>query len=183
MSQYDTEAAFNKFQRQVQRCIEEGVGRISALGGRFTIAMRVKPSGDLKWAFLEESTLGDRRTERCVLSAARDKTWPQPKGGEGEARHTFTFDGMVDVHTWDGERMRTVMTTIMKKMWKCIEGVRGRWSATVYVGPDGRVMSAGIAPPSAKAEDKSDCVVGVLETFNFGRQRRRVSKVTFAIGY
>jgi hypothetical protein len=174
---------FNAMQREVQRCIEEGMGRLKGLGGVFTVSIRVKLDGRLRHAFMKESTLGDRQTERCILDAAMSRTWPKPKGGEGEAEHTYAADAVVDVHSWDGKRMRGAMGTIMKKVWKCVSGVRGRWTATVYLRHDGQVVSAGVAPPSAGAEAKSDCVVDVLESFRFGPQRSKVTKVTFALGW
>jgi hypothetical protein len=183
MNQEAVEQQFSRLQRDVQRCLEQGMGRIDALGGTFTVSLRIKTDGAVRWSYLAESTLGDRASERCILAAADATRWPKPKSGEGEASHTFTFDANMDVHTWKSTRMRSAMSSIMKKLWKCVSGVRGRFTATVYVRSDGKVVSAGVAPPNADAEEKSDCVVDVLETFNFGRQRRRISKVTFPIGF
>ncbi len=183
MNQEEVERTFFALQPEVQACLERGSARLEPLGGSFTVTLRIKLDGSVRSAYLSSSTLGDRESERCVLRAASAAAWPRPKSGEGEVSHTYTFDGMVEVHTWDGKRMRSAMSTIMKKLWKCVSGVRGRFTATVYVRGDGRVMSAGVAPPSAAAEEKSDCIAETLTTFNFGRQPRRVSKVTFPIGF
>jgi hypothetical protein len=176
-------ARFAAMQRDVQRCLEDGLGRLDALGGEFTVALVIKLDGSVRDAFMKASTLGDRETERCVLAAARGRSWPRPLSGEGKAEHTYSADAMVDVRAIDGKRIERARTSIMKQLYKCLSGKRGRWSATVYLRWDGAVVSAGVAPPNAAAEEKSDCVVDVLETFNFGRQRARMSKVTFAVGW
>jgi hypothetical protein len=175
------EAKFMALQRSVERCLGEGTERVSNLGGTFDIAVRIRHDGSLRWAFMAESTLGDRATEACILEAARNATWPKPLGGEGEANHSFTIDSSAEVHTWKSSKLKGSMLTIRKKMWKCIGKVRGRFTATVYVRADGGVAAAGVSPPNADAEDQSDCVVEVIRGFNFGRQRRRLSKVTFRI--
>jgi hypothetical protein len=130
---------------------------------------------------LSASNLGHRDTERCILEAAAERTWPKPKGGEGEISHTYAVDAEVPVREWDPKRLRTAMPEIRKQTWKCFEGRRGRYEATLYIRRDGRVASAGVAPPRHEDDAKVDCLVDVLRTFRFGWQRAKLSKVTFSL--
>ena len=182
LDQAAVERSFGKLFGAIERCITEGDARIRGIGGAFTVELRIKPDGSPRWAYLSSSTLGDREAERCILEAAREKRWPQPVGGEGEASHTFEVEGAEEVHEWGETRLRPVMNEIRRQLHRCLEEAPGAFSATLYVQRNGRVAAAGVAPPDADGEAKSDCVADVLRTFRFGPQPREMTKVTFVIG-
>jgi hypothetical protein len=181
LSQHDVAEAFRGLERPVQRCLERGTRRVAALGGTFEVAVRIDPDGQAKWAYMKKSTLGDRETESCILEAVRSKRWPLPLGGDGEAEHTFAVESTVPVAKFKASRMKSARKGIWRKVSRCLQPARGRYMATLYIQRDGRVASAGAAPPNAKGEAKIDCLVDELRTFKFGRQRARLSKVTFGI--
>jgi hypothetical protein len=181
LSQEDVETAFEALAPAVQRCAEQGMSRNDALAGSCTVALRITRDGSVHWAYLRDSTLGDRRTELCILDAVRARSWPKPLGGEGEAEHSFTIESPVSVPTWDDGRVRPVRGLLARKAGPCLRRTRGRFLATVYVRADGSVLSAGVAPPSAAAEDRADCVVEALGKVNLGKQRTRLSKGTFKL--
>ena len=58
---------------EVQNCFAKGTGKVNALGGHLKMKLRIDQKGALKWAYMSESTLGDRDTEKCLLDAARAK--------------------------------------------------------------------------------------------------------------
>jgi hypothetical protein len=70
---------------------------------------------------------------------------------------------------------------LLRSVGKCLRRSRGRFTATVYLRRDGSVLSVGVAPPSAAAEEKADCVAEALHKVKFGKQRSRVTKGTFTV--
>src|SRR5689334_10075932 len=60
-------------------CLSQGSSRVEFIGGHVKFSIRIGIDGATKWAFLSESTLGDRDTERCMLSAVKSARWPQPQ--------------------------------------------------------------------------------------------------------
>lgn len=180
MSDHDVNEAFKQLYPAVEDCLSESIERVEGLAGTFTLALRIRSDGSVKWAYLRASTLGDRAAERCVLKAASRRTWPQPVGGEGEADHTFSAESRVDVARWEERQLRGVMTSIRKTVHRCIREAPGRYHATLYIGRDGKVLAAGLAPPSPEAEAQSDCVTDRLRTLQFGRQPK-LTKVSFFV--
>lgn len=180
MSDHDVDEAFKQLYPEVEDCLSKGADRMEGLSGTFTLAMRIRPDGSVKWAYFRASTLGDRAAERCVLKAASRRTWPKPVGGEGEADHTFSAESHVDVATWEERQLRGVMTSIRRTVRQCIREAPGRYQATLYIGRDGEVVSAGLAPPNPEAEAQSDCVAERLRTLKFGPQPK-LTKVSFVV--
>src|SRR5262245_43056143 len=87
------QAVFDSASESLKECYSRGVGRIGFLAGEIKLAVRVLQDGSTKYAFVKESTLGDRSTEECMLGVVKRKTWPKPQGGrEGTAETSFTFD-------------------------------------------------------------------------------------------
>jgi len=56
-----------------------------------------------------------------------------------------------------------------------------RFTVTLYVGSDGRVLAAGVASPNAEAEQQADCLVERLLQLKLRRHNDRTVKVTFRI--
>jgi len=181
MNQEAVEKSFARLQKSVIRCLERGSSRLEGLGGTFTLNLRIAMDGSVRWVHLSSSNLGDRQSERCILDAAASRSWPQPKGGEGEINHTYTVDAAVPVHVWQAKRLRTAMPEIRKKVWKCFGGARGHFETTLYIKQSGRVASAGVAPPRHEDDEKVDCLVDVLTGLSFGWQRQKLTKVTFTL--
>ena len=68
------------------------------MGGAVTFFIAVNLDGTVKDAHLEQSTLGDRETEKCLIDVLRGQKWPRPIGGKvGEARNSMDLDPPDDV--------------------------------------------------------------------------------------
>jgi hypothetical protein len=174
------EKAFTALGGTIQNCLETGMQRVVTLGGQFKLALRIDRRGAARWAYLRESTLGDRDTEKCVLDAARAATWPRPLGGEGLAEKAYDFDAQVAPVALDTKRVRIEIARARKAAAACRQGVDGAFLATAYVRPDGRVLSAGVAPPNEQGEDVADCVVDAIRKTRFRPIGSR-AKVSFEI--
>jgi hypothetical protein len=181
MNEEAVEAAFNSLAGGVQRCLEEGSSKLGQMGGEFKLKLRVDRGGAARWVYLSSSTLGDRPTEKCVLDQARAKSWPRPVGGEGIAEKTFSIDPIKNSLQLEERRAKIDIARARAEAARCKRGIPGNFQATAYVLPDGRVASAGVAPPNEDAESASDCVVDAIRKVRFRSGGGRDAKVIFEI--
>lgn len=181
MNEYAVADTFERLQDPILDCVARGSTRVKELGGRFAISLRIDEEGKALWAYLSESTLGDRATERCVVDVARGATWPRPLGGEGLAQRSFDVDASVAPVEWEPEKVKSAMKHISREAARCKKGRRGRYVATAYVRPDGKVASAGVAPPSADKEEVADCVADALKGMRLRSPGRKSAKVTLEL--
>lgn len=173
--------AFQSLDRPVQACLDEATGKLPVLGGRFNLKIRIDREGRARWAYLSETTLGDRDAERCVLALVKEKQWPRPIGGEGVAERAYEIDPKTKPAVLEVKWVRPAVTKAAQNAWRCKKkGARGKLRATAYLRPDGRVLAASIAPPNERVEDAADCVVEAIRKVQFGRPGRR-SKLSFDI--
>lgn len=171
--------AFQSLEPAVQACIAEGAARVKTLGGSVTLKLRIKRDGTARWAFMKNTSLGDRETEKCMLGAVRGKTWPEPLGGEGIAEKSFDLEPQSTPIPLDEKRSKLTLAQIRKDSWKCRKGVRGTFTATVYVRTNGHVISVGITPPNEKGEAAADCMTDMIKKMKFvpGRKTGKLSFV------
>jgi hypothetical protein len=173
--------AFDALQEDVAGCVKQGSERVREIGGRFVLSMRVDRSGNPRWAYLSESTLGDRDTEKCVLDLVKDRSWPKPVGGEGLASRAFEIDAGTEPVELEAKRVKGTVGAAAETLWRCKKGLDGSFIATAYLRPDGRVKSAGVAPPSEAGEAASDCIVETIAKLRFRSPGKRAAKVTFEV--
>jgi hypothetical protein len=185
MNEEAVDAAFTSSVKGLQRCLDAGAKHVEFLGGSVSFFLKIDASGKVANAYLEHSTLGNRTTERCMLDALAAKPWPKPVGGEhGLARKSFTFDPPNDVRepiTWDDNDAAPGLKKIASDVGKCKAGQRGPFEATLYVGTNGQVLSAGATPPDEDGEAVVDCLVGVLESASFPSPGSWPAKVTLQL--
>lgn len=185
MNEDDVDAAFNGSVKALQRCIDMGAKRVEFLGGSVAFLLKIDGTGRVKDAYLEHSTLGNRPTEQCMLDALRAKSWPKPVGGElGLARKSFSFDPPNDVRepiTWDEHDAAPGLKKIAADVKDCKRGNAGNFEATLYVGSDGKVLSASVTPPDSAGEEALDCLVSVLEGATFPSPGSWPAKITLAL--
>jgi hypothetical protein len=163
----------------INHCIELQ-GDKENLGGELKLKMRIDRRGSARWAYLSQSTLGDRDAEKCVLDLVRAKSWPRPLGGEGLAEKNFVIDPRTEPAALEERRSMAQIAQARAEAGKCRRGVPGSFFATVYLQPDGHVFTAGVAVPSEKGEDVADCVVEAVRKVRF-HGAPKVAKLSFEI--
>jgi hypothetical protein len=180
-----TEATFQKLQPQLMHCYEDGQRRLEFLGGDVKFFLRVKQDGSTKFAYLVDGTLGDRKTERCMLDLAMSTAWPQPEGGEAEVQKSMGFDppGGVRAPTdWSSDKVSTALSKHAADVAKCKGGVGGTFHMTAYVEPAGgagQVVAVGISPPGPDGETKADCLVDLVKKMKLPSPGSYAAKVSF----
>jgi hypothetical protein len=179
------DATFNKLMPQFGGCLSQASSRVEFIGGHVKFFVRISLDGMAKWAYLSESTIGDRDAERCMLTAAKAARWPPPLEGEGQAQKAFDFDPSPDVRDavpWGSDRIVKALSGARAKLGQCTRGAPGRYKATVYVQTDGTALSAGIAPPSERGEVNAvDCIVDVIKSMKFPSPGSWPAKVMFDV--
>jgi hypothetical protein len=185
MPEEETVAAFQGALDPIQKCFIDGARRIEFLGGQISLKVLVGERGKVKGVFAEQSTLGDRETEKCMLQALEHASWPAPVGGlVGIAQSPFEFEMTGDVRApvaLDDFNPDEALSAQSAALRDCKGSVSGSFSATVYIDTDGSPLAAGISAPNAEADAKSDCLVSVLKQAKFPSPGSWPGKATFSL--
>jgi hypothetical protein len=180
MNEFAVENRFKSLMKPIVKCFEGGSSRVEQLGGGFTVSFRVDRAGKTRWAYMKASTIGDRDTESCILDLVRGETWPKPLSGEGLAEKSMEIEPAKVPHTVDVKRMTTVLKLVQKRAATCRKGVRGAFLATVYLRPNGRVLTVGVATPNEKADAAADCITAEIRKLKF-TPTGKLAKMSFEI--
>lgn len=184
LDERDVQATFSSLQPKLFSCLERGSEANELLEGGVSFKVRILEDGSVKWAYLADSTLGDRQTERCMLDAVKAARWPRPMDGpEGQALGSFDFEASPDVRPaldWDETQVSSVLPKLRARIGAC-PGAKGPYRITAYVDQQGKVMSAGVAPPDEEAEAASDCVVEAVKRLELSSPGSWPAKVTFEL--
>lgn len=138
IDQVAVEQTFTKLQGKVEGCIKQGRDRVEYMSGDMKVFLRIDGDGKVKYSFLDESTLGDRDTEKCILDAFAAASWPKPQGGEAEVRNGFGYPAGSERQPtpWGPEKVTGAIDDDTKKaVMKCKSGVSGDFRVTAYVEP------------------------------------------------
>ena len=185
LDEHKVDETFNRLMPKFGACLAQGASRVEFIGGHVRFFVRIGLDGSAKWAYLSESSIGDRDTERCMLVAAKSTRWPIPLEGEGQAQKGFDFEPSPDVReavSWGPERVSKPLASARPKLGRCSEGARGKYRATVYVQTDGTAMSAGVTPPDERGETAAvDCIVDVIRGMKFPSPGSWPAKVMFDV--
>lgn len=181
LSQDDYESAFAAVEPLVEGCLVEGASRFGGLGGSLRVVLRVDGRGQPLWAYLGDSALGDRDTEKCVLGVFLRRTWPRPLGGDGLAERSFSIDPAEPPGEVSRGQAGAAVSHVRNLASGCRRGVPGKFRATAYVGTDGRVITAGVSPPNERGEEVADCVVDAVKKLRVVVRGDRPAKISFTL--
>ncbi len=182
-----TEGVFRRLELALQGCHRLGMRRLRYLGGDIQFFLRIAQDGAVRYAFLQESTLGDRETERCMLDLVARADWPKPRGGEAEVRKKLGFDPPSDVKRpvdWPADKITSALHKNGNDARHCKAGIEGTFFVTMYVvpkGKQGRVQAAGVSPPTQDADEKAECIVKALKAMPVPTPGKSVAKVSFIL--
>lgn len=182
LNQEAVDKVFGKASPDLSRCLNAGAERVELLGGDVKFMVKIGSDGRVQHAHLEESTLGDRDTEQCMLQVLKDRTWPKPIGGEtGIAQKPFSFDMPNDVRpatAWDRDSIEETLGELAQDIDGCKSG-GGSFTVTMYVDTDGSVMSAGVAHAEDGGETVAECLLTTIKGAQFPSPGSWPAKVTF----
>lgn len=132
------EETFDKLGSDLEACHSAGRARIGQLAGDVSIFLRIDARGHVKYAYFDSSTLGERGTEKCILDLVLAATWPAPKGGEAEVRHSLGWDGGQERRplSWESEKVIFALdasSPTRRAIDKCKRGSASSIALTGYV--------------------------------------------------
>jgi hypothetical protein len=156
--------AFQKLSDSFVDCQKQGLDRVEVLAGSAKFFLRIGPDGSAKWAYLEESEIGDRDTEKCLIDVVTGARWPRPSGGDAEARYTMELPLLATraPNDWGADKVAAALVRQGDAIDRCKAGAGGSFRATMYVGPGGKVMAAGVATSTKDGDAKADCLSKAL---------------------
>jgi hypothetical protein len=156
---------FHELDDKFSDCQKRGVDRVEVLSGGVKFFLRIGQDGSAKWAYLEESEVGNRDTEKCLIDVVLGARWPKPDGGDAEARYgmELPLQSTRPPTDWPSDKVASALGRHGDAIDKCKGGAGASFHATMYVGPGGRVLSAGVVAAAKDTDDQADCLVGVLE--------------------
>jgi hypothetical protein len=154
---------FSSLDDKFSKCQESGIDRVELLAGQVKFFLRIADDGSAKWAYIEDSELGDRATEKCLIAVVMEARWPKPDGGDAEARYSMDLplQATRPPNEWSSDRLAGALARSSSAIDSC-KGTSATFHATVYVGPGGHVLSAGVSAPTKDDEAKADCLAEVL---------------------
>lgn len=177
--------AFKESFEGIRQCFIDGSERIEFLGGKISLQVWVNDQGRAQTVFAENSTLGDRKTERCMFDTLKGMSWPKPVGGPiAMAQNTFEFEMTGDVRApvaWEEDQIEPALADNRGRIAACKGGVREKFTATVYVDTDGAPLSVGMAAPDRSQEAHSECLVELLSGLKYPTPGSWPAKVSFQL--
>lgn len=191
LGQIDTtkaEAAFDRAKPKILACQTKGLKRLDFLAGDAKFFARIDATGKIRWIYFEESQIGDRETEKCVLEVLRDVAWPAPEGGEAELHKGFGYD-LQDAReptAWGPDKAAPHLGGISEQVKRC-RGSKGSdmaFKVTAYIEPDGKhgkVAAVGVSVSSKEAAEKADCIADAVKGMKLPSPGGYAAKLTFSL--
>jgi hypothetical protein len=182
-----TTRLFESLGPRLADCVAKSHGRVAQVAGDAAFFLRIGEDGRVRYAYLEDSTLGDRDAEKCMLSVLEGAAWPKPRGGEAEVRRDLRFDADPGVRPpveWGADKMTVALAKQAAALEACKAGVASKVKVTAYVEPsgkEGRVHAAGASAADKDAATKLDCVVETVKALKVPSPGSYVAKVTFSL--
>jgi hypothetical protein len=137
------------------KCHKQGRDRIEYLAGDVKLFTRVAQDGSVRYGYFEDTNIGDRDTEKCILEVLKTAPWPKPTGGEGEVRNQMGWTGGDErpPAPWTADKVTGALDkdrAAKDAVNKCTSGSTG-FKITGYVEP-GEVEGKGGDAPADDAK-------------------------------
>lgn len=176
---------FEHLSGRLTGCYAAGAQRLTYLAGDVRFVVRIAKDGSARWAYVKESTLGDRETEVCMLGVLKAASWPRPLGGEGLAENGFTFEPSDETRppvAWTPEQLGPAFRNARSALSQCRKKAGTKSiKATAYVETDGKAIAVGIASADEKGEAAAPCVIEALKGLKLPSPGSYAAKVSVTI--
>ncbi len=181
-----TDALFRRLEGDIVACHRTGLRDVESLSGDVRVFVRIGRTGKARYSYVEQSTLGDRKTEKCIVGLMMAADWPTPEDGEVELRKSFSVDAPSDAATpqiWGDERLAAV-TRQLGEASKCKRGEAAQYGVTAYIvphGDTGRAKTVGVAAPDSAADAKADCIAEAIKKITWPSPGGGIAKISFPL--
>jgi hypothetical protein len=171
-----------------ERCFTEREAEIAFIGGHIEFYFRVALDGHVAWVKPKASTIGDRKTERCLTDIVKKTRFPEPRGG-GEAEVAWGFErepnpNVAQPVEVDSKSVRHVVNKNSGSIFACNIG-SSNIMITAYVAPGGTVVAAGASVSDRFEADETmlDCVTNAVVGWAMPDPGATSAKVRFRVPY
>jgi hypothetical protein len=176
---------FQRSAAKLSACYDKGAERLPYLAGEISFRLRITRAGEVRWAHVKDSSLGDRATEECMLAILKGASWPRPEGGEGLAENSFTFEPGSEERppvAWSPEQLGQPFRKAKGALARCRSSAgTGTMKATLYVDTDGKASAVGVATADERGDAAVSCVIDTLKGLTFPSPGSYASKVSVTI--
>ena len=178
------EAGLAPHKAELSECYTSRVGKRRWLGGHVTLHWDINKSGEVTAVKLAESDLGAWPIEKCLLEIARAATFGKPIGGDADFAIPLDFSATGQTEAWPEDRAQKAVGKQLAKLDACMKakGVKGPApqdvAITLYVGPQGKVQSAGFASAKSVLDDTwADCAEKAVLAWRLPDPRGVIAKL------
>jgi hypothetical protein len=176
---HEAEAVFERGLRKLGECYGLALDVADAASGSLEFAVAVGADGRVTSVFLRDSDLGSVEAEECMVDAVSRFRFPEPRGGDrAELSWSMSVDppgGRIAVAVWDAAQLAEAVEEHREEVDRCLDGASGV-RLTVYVGPGGRVLSAGASSASAGAAGAARCLARAVTGWTLPDPGRETAK-------
>lgn len=167
-------------------CFSQRYDALEVLGGEIELAFRINVEGGVRWVRASRSTLGDRATERCLVSAAEGARFRPPRGGEAEFSFPLHMQPPDDVRpavSWPASRVDAALSRYGRDLLASCRppGAGGGYQVTAYVARPGRVIAVGVTADDAALDESYDCVVEQVTSWELPSPGSYPARVSFEV--
>jgi TonB family protein len=176
------EAQIRRRLPEINRCYTEVLSRLWYLAGRLELKLRVAADGQVRSAAVTRSTVGNYEVERCVAQVVHGVAFPRPQGGEAEFTYPVEFAARAPVGSWPPDRLEPAMARYLRQAQGCPGAVKAppALRVTLYIGPGGRVASAGLSADDPIDDRLGACLVARALTWRFPDPLGQLVKASYA---
>ena len=156
--------------------------RYKVVGGDIEVMVRVKNDGSVRWAYPRRSTLGHSPTERCIIAVLERQSWPKPQGGEeGIASTNYGIDAPGrEAVEWSPGDLGEAGGELESRLRSSLRG-GGGIEITIYVDPNGGIISAGAAIDDERSLDAIECAIDEARGIHYPSPGSYPAKVTVRV--
>lgn len=164
-------------------CFLSRVAKQKWLGGHVDLKWEIAKDGTLKSAQVATSDLGAWPVEKCMLDIARKITFAAPKGGDADFTVPFDFEGQKSVVVWDPSEVNAVLAKRVRDLAACAKKAKtadpGAVQVTLYLGPRGKVQSAGFSSAAPIPDAWAACAHGKVTSWTLRDPKGQIAKLAF----
>ena len=155
VDEQDVERVMKKGMRRIERCYAEALDDLEEIEGSLQLSIKVGARGQVDQVFVSDGDLGSALAQGCIEEAVAGFEFPAPRGGtQAQIGYPLTLEAPYDNPApadLSGAVKKHARGQGAADLERCLGSVTGV-RLTVYVGSDGRVISAGANPASSFEE-------------------------------
>jgi hypothetical protein len=169
-----------------EKCQTDRLDDLEVLSGKVSFFIRVGQNGTPRYVYFEESNLGDRVAEKCLIDTIMGTQFPEVTGGEAEVRYHIELPQHSEraPDSWDADKMADAVSAATQ----CKSGSSTSAQVTAYIQADdsskdkrGKAIAVGVALPEKDSEDAIDCIVKAVQNTKLPKPGSYFVKVSFTL--